>query len=59
MNTVFNLIFTGNFKLCYLSFNIDCCYLKGKTIVNNLTACLIFIKCHTYNVNDCIGKVFF
>ena len=42
----------------YLSFNIDCYYLKANTIVNNLTACLIFIKYHTYNFSDCIGKIF-
>ena len=28
----------------YLSFKIDCYNLKANTIVNNLTACLIFIK---------------
>ena len=55
MNTVLNFAFTGNFKLWLLY----CCYLKGSTIVNNLTACLIFIKSHTYNVSGCIGKVFF
>ena len=43
----------------YLSFNIDCYYLKANFIVNNLTACLIFIKYHIYNFSDCIGKIFF
>ena len=42
----------------YLSFNIDCYHLKGNTIVNNLTACLIFINYHIYNFSDCIGKIF-
>ena len=48
MDTVFNFIFTGNFKLGYLSFNIDCYYLKANTIVNNLTVYLIFIKYHIF-----------
>ena len=43
----------------YLSFNIDCYYLKANFIVNNLTACLIFIKYHIYNFSDCIGKISF
>ena len=43
----------------YLSFNIDCYYLKANFIVNNLTAFLIFIKYHIYNFIDCIGKIFF
>ena len=43
----------------YLSLNIDCYYLKANTIVNNLTACLMFIKDHIYNFSDCIGKMFF
>ena len=32
----------------YLSFNIDCYYLKANTIVNNLTVYLIFIKYHIF-----------
>ena len=43
----------------YLSFNMDYYYLKANTTVNNLTACLIFIKYHIYNFSDCIGKIFF
>ena len=43
----------------YLSFNMDCYYLKANTTVNNLTTCLIFIKYHIYNFSDCIGKIFF
>ena len=43
----------------YLSLNIDRYYLKANTIVNNLTACLMFIKDHIYNFSDCIGKMFF
>ena len=42
----------------YLSFNVDCFYLKANNIVNNLTACLIF-KYHIYNFSGCIGKIFF
>ena len=56
MNIVFNFIFSGNNG--YLSFNIDCYYLKASTIVNNLTACLIFIKYHIY-IHNFIGKIFF
>ena len=41
-----------------LSCNIDRYYLKANTIVNNLTACLIFIKYHIYNFSDCLGEVF-
>ena len=40
----------------YLLFNIDCYYLKANTILNNLTACLIFIN---YNFSDSIGKIYF
>ena len=43
----------------YLSFNIDCYYLKANTIVNNLTVCLTFIKYHIYNFSDCLGKISF
>ena len=43
----------------YLSFNMDCYYLKANTTVNNLTTCLIFIKYHIYNFSDCICKIFF
>ena len=43
----------------YLSFNIDCYYFKANFIINNLTACLIFIKYHIYYFSDCIGKMFF
>ena len=43
----------------YLSLNIDCYYLKANFIVNNSTACLIFIKYHIYNFSDCIGEIFF
>ena len=42
----------------YLSFNMDCYYLKVNTTVNNLT-CLILIKHHIYNFSDCIDKIFF
>ena len=59
MDTVFNFNITCNFKLWLSSFNIDCYNLKANTIVNNLTACLIFIKYHIYNFSDCIGKIFF
>ena len=50
------LLVTLNYS--YLSFNIDCYYLKANTILNNLTACLIFIKYHIYNFRDSIGKTF-
>ena len=43
----------------YLSCNIDCYYLKANTILNNLTACLIFTKYHICNFSDCLGKIFF
>ena len=43
----------------YLSFNIDCYYLKANTIVNNLTVCLIFVKYHIYNFSDCLSKICF
>ena len=43
----------------YLSCNIDCYHLKANTIVNNLTACLIFIKYNIYNFSVCLGKIFF
>ena len=43
----------------YLSFNMDCYYLKANTTVNNLTTCLVFVKYHIYNFSDCIGKIFF
>ena len=59
MDTVFNFIFTFNLNYGYLSFIIDCYYLKGNTTVNNLAACVIFVKCHIYNVSDSIGQVFF
>ena len=41
------------FNYGYLSFNVDCYYLKANTIVKNLTAYLIFIKCHIYSFSDC------
>ena len=47
------------FSLVTLNFNIDCYYLKVNTIVNNLTACLIFIKYYIYNFSDCLDKIFF
>ena len=43
----------------YLSFNMDCYYLKANTTVNNLTTCLIFIKYHIYNFSDYVGRMFF
>ena len=43
----------------YLSFKIDCYNSKANNIVNNLTACLIFIKYDIYNFSDCIRKMFF
>ena len=51
------LLVTLNYS--YLSFNIDCYYLKANNILNSLTACLIFIKYHIYNFSDCIWKIFF
>ena len=54
---VYNFVAPLNYG--YLSFNIDCYYLKGNTIVNNLTACLIFIKYHIYNFSNFTGKIFF
>ena len=42
----------------YLSCNIVCHYLNTYTIVNNLTACLIFIKYHIYSFSDC-SQIFF
>ena len=42
----------------YLSRNIDCYYLKANSILNNLTACLIFTKYHIYNFSDCLDKIF-
>ena len=51
------LLVTLNYS--YLSFNIDCYYFKANTILNNLTACLIFIKYHIYNFRDSIDKTFF
>ena len=43
----------------YLSFNMDCYYLKANTTVNNLATCLTFIKYYIYNFSDCIGKILF
>ena len=43
----------------YLSFNMDCYYLKANTAVNNVAKCLIFIKYYIYNFSDCIGKILF
>ena len=42
----------------YLSFNIDCYYLKANTIANNLTECLILIKYHIYNLVTVQAKYF-
>ena len=42
-----------------LSYSIDYYYLKVNIIVNNLTACLIFIKYYIYDFSDCLGKIFF
>ena len=53
---LFSLL-TLNYR--YLSCNKDCYYLKANTIVYNLTTYLIFIKFHTYNFSDCLGKIFF
>ena len=50
------LLITLNYG--YLLFNIDYYYLKANTTVNNLTACLIFIKYHIHIFSDCIGKIF-
>ena len=48
MDSFLFLLVTSNYG--YLSFNIDCYYLKANTIANNLTECLILIKYHIYNL---------
>ena len=43
----------------YLSCDINCYYLKSSATVNNLTACLIFVKYHIYKFSNFLSKVFF